>query len=354
MLVTLPPRSVVKNWSEILEHQRVRDVLRRAVSSGKLHHAYLFTGPTGVGKFTVANALAAVLNCERRDAEEFAPNCGECSSCRRIASRQHPDFLVVEPPARIITIDQIRAIEKAASSAPYEGRFRVVIIDDAHTMRAEGANALLKTLEEPPDRMIIVVVTDQPHLLLDTIISRCQRVRFGPLDDAVIADALKEWGESDDVDDALLTIAAGYAEGSLGRALAVLETGMLSQRRQVLDALFALDEQSPRAWLDLAEEFSDSTEQLEQRIDILTVFLRDMMLTKRADHRRVINTDLRDLLDDQARRFSLEAILHSLDALMVARQRLARNVTATLVAEQLLDRLRSPHRRALEPPPRFR
>lgn len=343
----------MSQWSDILGHQRNLDVLSRAVDSGRLHHAFLLTGPPGVGKFTVAHATAAVLNCQNRPRNEFAADCGSCSPCSRIAERNHPDVLFVSPPNRLIKIDQIREIRDAASSSPYEGRFRVVLIDDAHAMTEEAANALLKTLEEPPERTILFVITDQPHRLLDTIVSRCQRMRFGALDEEIVADALAarlEDDELDGLDPRLLSIAAGYGEGSLGRSLEFVRSGALTDREEFLEEVFALDDRTNSGWLDRAEQLGESTEQLEQRIDVLTVFFRDLMLFKRAKPSRVVNADLQELIEAQAPRFSLEAVLTTLRALMSARRRLRRHVSSQLVAEDLLDRLRRPDTRALAPP----
>lgn len=343
----------MSQWSNILGHQRILDVLTQAVDSGRMHHAYLFTGPPGVGKFTVAHATAAVLNCENRPTGEFAPDCGECSACRRIANRQHPDALFVEPPNRQIKIEQIRDIQDAAVSTPYEGRYRVVLINDAHAMTEEAANALLKTLEEPPDRMLLFVITDQPHRLLETIISRCQRMRFGSLDEEVVADALPRFLDDDELEeigDDLLSIAAGYGEGSLGRSLSMLQSGMLADRAEFLRKVFDVDARSTVDWLDVAAELGDDTEVLEQRIDVLTVFFRDMMLFKRAEADRVVNADLKDLIAARAGDFSLDAILAMLEALMSAKYRLRGHVSSQLVAEDLVDRLRRPDTRALDPP----
>ena len=339
----------MKNWNEILGNQRVRDVLARAVSTKRLHHAYLFTGPVGVGKHTTAHALAASLNCDQRHPQEFTPNCGQCRTCRLTAERQHPDLFFVEPPNRVITIDQIRQLQKACVSAPYEANYRVVLIDECHAMKEEAANALLKTLEEPPDQMILVLITDQPHRLLDTIISRCQRVRFGALDRQEIARVLPEFID-EPVDAAVLEVAAGYGEGSLGRSVDILQSGMLAERADLVRKISQVEANAPRAWLELAEELSDETQDFEYRIDVLTVFFRDMMLTKRAEPTRVVNSDLQELVEEMAQKFSVQAILTTLDALMSARYRLAGHVNKQLLAEDLVDRLRDPDSRALDRP----
>lgn len=353
----------VQYWSDILGHQRVLGVLSRAIDADRLHHAYLFTGPPGVGKFATARALAAVLNCEKRTGEAFAPSCNKCTSCRRIASTQHPDVLHIEPTgksAKTLKIDQIRTLQRASISAPYEGRYRVVLIDDAHLMTEEAANALLKTLEEPPPRMMLLVITDQPHRLLPTIISRCQQVRFGSLDLDTVAAALpgllaRASEDDEDVeeiegDPTLFPIAAGYGEGSLGRSLSMLQSGMLEGREEFLKRVLRLDPRSSVAWLDAASKLADSPAHLEERLDVLTVFFRDLMLFKEVGATRLVNSDLVDLVAEAAPKFSTEAILAILDALLAAQSRLAYNVSGQLLAEDLLDRLRHPDTKALMAP----
>ncbi len=333
-------------WQDILGHQRVLTVLQRAIEHQRLHHAYLFTGPEGVGKATVARLLTMTLNCLNRPDQGFQPACGECSACRRIAAEQHPDFLVPEV-GRTIKIDAIRAVQKASISAPYEARLRVVLIDDAHLMTEEAANALLKTLEEPPDRMLLLLVTDQPHRLLDTILSRCQRLRFGRLPTELVAAALPDLWEG--APSELLQVAAGYGEGSLGRSLSVLDSGILEARREILSTLVTLSDGSPKDWIDEAAALGDSSGHLGERLDVLLVFFRDVLLTRNGLPERVVNKDLQDLVDGAAQRFSTDATLALLDAIMLARRRLDGYVNSVLLAEDLVDRLRSPDHRALAP-----
>ncbi|RAL25512.1 DNA polymerase III subunit delta' [Lujinxingia litoralis] len=306
-----------------------------------MHHAYLFTGPTGVGKHTTAQSFAASLNCLKRHEEEWIDACGECSACKRIATGQHPDVLEIAPSGNFIKIDQIRAIQKAALSPPFEARFRAVILDQAHAMTEEGSNALLKTLEEPSARTLIFLITDQPNRLLDTIISRCQRLRFGALSEDEVARALPAVLE-EPAEEALLRVAAGYGEGSLGRACEVLESGMLEQRAELIADVLAVPADRARQWLETGERYGKGNSELQAQLDVLIVYFRDLMLASRAERSRVINSDLDDLIDQGVARFALPDILRILDALMLSRERLRRHVNPQLLVEGVLDQIRQP------------
>lgn len=310
-----------------------------------MHHAYLFTGLNGVGKFLSAQTFAAVVNCAQRPEGAFRDACGECSSCRKISQRQHPDVIFVEPEKGRIKIAQIREIQKAAMKAPYEGRFRIVLIDDAHTMTEEAANALLKTLEEPSKRMRLILVTDQPHGLLDTIISRCQVLRFGALDEsdvvALLDELLEENEEIERPSPELLEVAAGYGEGSVGRTFAVVESGMLDARREFIEKIVNLPAGQPVPLLDFAEELSSSKNELERRLDVLKLFLRDVMLYQATgSSERMINTDMVDLASSYAARVSLDELLGLIDEIREAQRLLMRNVHAQLITENLLSTFR--------------
>jgi DNA polymerase-3 subunit delta' len=335
----------VLHWSHIRGQERPLDILKTALNTGRVHHAYLFTGLQGVGKFLTAQTFAAVVNCTHRPEGEFRDACGECSSCRKIDGRQHPDVLFVEPEKGRIKIAQIREIQKAAMKAPYEGRFRIVLIDDAHTMTEEAANALLKTLEEPSKRMRLILVTDQPHGLLDTIISRCQVLRFGALEESDVVELLDELlEENEDIerpDAKLLEVAAGYGEGSVGRTFAVVESGMLDARREFVEQIVNLPAGQPVPLLDLAEELSSNRNELERKLDVLKLFLRDVMLYKAAGSAdRLINTDLVDLVASYSDRVSLDELLGLLDEIREAQRLLMRNVHAQLITENLLGNFR--------------
>jgi DNA polymerase-3 subunit delta' len=244
--------------------------IERAIATGRVHHAYLFDGPDGVGKERAAFGLAQALVCERRPAGASAA-CGECSSCRRAVPRPgertpiHPDVVVLErglydpaaigrrtPETQDISIDQVRTLVLShASFAPLEGRAKVFVVRRAEELSTSAANALLKTLEEPGPRTHFVLLSSLADSLLPTIRSRVQRVRFAALPDDVVADLLAESG----VDRARAEGLAALAQGSMATALELSDPeGSAVRDEFVSRALDALDAPDLGASLDLSEE----------------------------------------------------------------------------------------------------
>ncbi len=331
------------HWSNIRGQQRPLEILETALNTGRVHHAYLFTGLQGVGKFSAAQAFAAIVNCEQRPEGQFRPACGQCSSCRKIAQKQHPDILFVEPERDRIKIAQVREIQQASTRAPYEARFRFVLVDDAHTMTEEAANALLKTLEEPSARMRLILVTDQPHGLLDTIISRCQVLRFGALPEEDVVDLLPALlADADEMPDPeTLEVAAGYGEGSVGRALTIIASGMLDERRGFIERVTNLPAGESVPLLELAEELSSERRQLTARLDVLKLFFRDVMLLQATGRRdRLVNADMVDLVEAYAARVTDDDLLELIDQVRQAQRLLLRNVNTQLITEDLLGQFR--------------
>ena len=165
-------------WDNVVGHTAVCSALVSAVASDRVNHAYLFTGPSAVGKFIVARTLAASILC---------PNggCGECNTCRRVMEEKHPDLMVLRPAGKNIPVDAIRALRMDAFKKPSESEPKVYIIKSADRMWEEGASTLLKILEEPPGEVVFILVTSNPAAVLPTIHSRCQEVTFShvPLDE---------------------------------------------------------------------------------------------------------------------------------------------------------------------------
>src|SRR5919198_2368974 len=201
-------------FRDIQGHRRLIDLLARSIHRGTLPPSLMFAGTSTSGARSAAIAVAQALNCVN---PSNADACGVCAACTRIARGVHPDVPIVEPAETgLIRVDQVRDVIDRAAYRPFEGRRRVVILDDADALLPEAQNALLKTLEEPPAASTFVLVTSRPDLLLPTVISRCQRLRFGRLSPSDVAAVLiREHGYTETDAHA----AASVSDGSVGLAL---------------------------------------------------------------------------------------------------------------------------------------
>ncbi len=306
----------------------------------------IFAGPEGVGKRLTATALAQALNCERpieyggrtsevggqagRDA------CGECAACTRIARSVHADVLVIEPgDSGNIKLDQVREAIDRSAYRPFEGRRRLVIVDEADALIPEAQNALLKTLEEPPPASVFVLITNRPDVLLPTVRSRCQRLRFGPLTPGDVADVLiRDHG----VAPAEAHAAAAAADGSVGRALA----GSAEDANEARDAAARLLQSAassldPRRRLDGAKALVGSggdRDDLTRRLLALASLIRDLgVLFSRADDRALANADLKPQLQALVRSFDGDRTLGAFDTVDRALSALERNASPKIVAD---------------------
>ncbi len=238
-------------FRDILGQERVLGYLMAALRGGRLAHAYLFLGPEGVGRESVARALAGALNCAHP--REDGDACGLCPSCKRLLAGTHPDFHLIRPTSKErppkIVIDQIREFRRVTAYPPVGGGWRVALIKPGEDMKVEAANALLKTLEEPPPQNLLILTAGVEADLFPTVVSRCQKLAFIPLPYPLITQELLRRGLSPS-QAALLTALSG---GSLGRALAMEPEELLRQRQQALADLKALVRGNTTVALDWAQ-----------------------------------------------------------------------------------------------------
>src|SRR5215218_8999489 len=304
-------------FDQIAGNARVKEVLKRMLDSGRLPGALLFAGEEGVGKKLFALEIARALNCRTpRDGEA----CGQCSACTRIGKlnyperedadewnqiiwTDHPDVGLVVAPRRVLRVEQMRQIEKEANFRPFEGKARVFLIDEADKLNDASANALLKVLEEPPRTSHLILITARPAMLLPTIRSRCQMIRFAPLTPDEIETHLTK---SNLVDKQTARLRARAAGGSMGRALAGDLVTFTSQRKAMLKVLNALVVSNNRAeLLRSAEQLNEAQykDEFEERLDVLETLIRDAwMLSLGVDSSRIVNEDLSAELNEIAQK----------------------------------------------------
>jgi len=307
----------VKRFADILGQEDAVLFLRRAARSERLAHALLFTGPEGIGKRSVALAFAAWQQCT----EGGDDSCGECSGCRQVAAGSHPDVKMVEVEAgkKEIGVERARELKRFTQLAPSAGKLKIAIIDDAHRLTVAAQNGLLKTLEDPPARSVLILVSNNPDVLLATVRSRCQRFAFHPLAAADVAAVLV----------ASLGLLAGDAtrlaavcEGSPRRAMdlrASLDVGgsLLDAVRQATHARFVdLD--------PLAKRFGEPEAEIGAKLEMLLAEIRDAATAMVRDgatgddhlHRLLRQAELVRVASDTLRRTNPNRQL-LLDALLI-------------------------------------
>jgi DNA polymerase-3 subunit delta' len=321
----------VPGFDAIIDQERSIRVLTSLLTSRSIPHALLFTGIDGVGKRTAATAFAMACNCTGTRVEERGEACGECTACRKIAADRHPDVLRVSPSGLQIKIDQIRRLCQSLAMKPYEARMRVAIVAEAHRMNPAAGNALLKMLEEPPDRTVLILTAPQTADLLPTIVSRCQHIRFKPIARRHLAAMLAAaYGFSPE--EARLT--ATLANGSVTRALALQRRGWVQRRKWILSEMAGLAERPTTALLALAEKSSQAKEDIPEMLELMATWVRDVAVARYCPD-RIIHQDWGGPILDASRRSDLDDLIRAGRAIEDARRRIRANSNPRLTLEVL-------------------
>ncbi len=329
---------------QVVGQDKTITLLQHSLERNSLAHAYLLAGPPHVGKMTLALNLAQALNCQAAE-----PPCGECASCRKIASSNHADVQVITLETREnngaeaklrteIGIDQVRQMQHSASLPPFEGRHKIFIIEGAELLSMEAANCLLKTLEEPAGRIIFLLLTVNDKLLPATVVSRCQRLELTPLPAAEIENALHgRWG----VDMPKAKLLSRLSHGCLGWALsAVFDDALLSQRAEKVDRVLGIikaDGEERFAYANqLAFQFAQARELVQEVLGLWLDWWRDLLLVKSGCSELVTNADRLDTLVDMAEDYRLGEIKTFIGSIQAAGEQLRLNANPRLVLEVLM------------------
>jgi DNA polymerase-3 subunit delta' len=324
---------------QVIGQERAVSLLQHGLEAGKLAHAYLFSGPARVGKMTLAKNLAQALNCEAAERP-----CLKCPSCVKIDARRHADVQVIgleknedATEAKLIRIEQIRDMLHAANLPPFEGKHKVFIINFAELLSLDAANLLLKTLEEPVDRVTFLLLTVNDKLLPLTVISRCQRLELAPMSLAAETAALIGKG----LEPQRARLLAGLSHGCPEWALDAANDDSLLQQRdedltRLLGVIGAYYEERFAYVGQLAARFSQDRGAVYQVLDLWRDYWRDLMLQKLGRDDMIINIDHKAELVEMAGGYRLEQIISFIDSLQAAAEHLRQNANTRLALEVLM------------------
>jgi DNA polymerase-3 subunit delta' len=275
-------------FRDILGHTKEIEALKKAIAGERVAHAYLFAGPSGIGKGCVARAFASALNCTDGN------GCGECVDCRQVEASTHPNLVEIHPTDKdderaengLIRIAKIRELQNAIKYKVDRGK-KVVIIEDADRLVPAAANAFLKTLEEPPPDSVIILISSRAASLLPTVLSRCQRINFGPLAEETINGHLTG---AMGLSPALAAEAARASSGALGPAIEYAESGIYEKRREIAGYLKTLKSNDTARLLKLAEEFA-KRDDLTDVLELMKLWCRDRLVSGEGAPEFVIDND---------------------------------------------------------------
>ncbi len=274
------------DFRQIIGHEKAIETLKRQIEKGSISHSYIFEGEDGLGKRKVALAFAKTLLCKNQGIEP----CNQCTSCMKFESLNHPDFFLIEPENGLIKKGEVENLIKNVATAPFESTRKVFIIDNAHMMNTEGMNAILKTLEEPPEYINIILITSSTNKILPTILSRCQNIKFYPVEAKKITDLLvNSYGKLKTEAEFL----AEFTKGSVGKSIELATSDdFFAKREEIINLIDILLKGDKTKAISSIGFFNDNKETIDEILDIFLFWFRDLMLYKKlGNNPLIINKD---------------------------------------------------------------
>lgn len=327
------------NFGDIIGNTDIIRNLHNAISNDRISHAYLFEGGAGMGKTLMASAFAKTLQCEGSDVRFRTEACGTCPSCIQFNSMNHPDVIRIIPTkTKSLGVEDIRdQANRKISTKPYRYRYKIFIIDDADTMSTAAQNALLKTLEEPAPKSIFLLTVRNRGLLLPTILSRCQILKFRPLSPDDIKNYLVNKLSQSEEKARFLSV---YAGGSIGQAVKASEdTSFMDRREKIIDILDGIDKKDLMEVFGYAKDLETFKDNMDDILNIAALWYRDIMILQRFGDDLLVFQ--KDILSRIKRNLHLKFghICKNIDEICEARNYLRYNANFQLVTEVMLLRI---------------
>lgn len=331
-------------FRDIIGHESTKDHLKTAIASGHVSHAYLLTGDKGMGKKTLALAFAKALQCENLQeklSEGSLPpskidSCGECRSCRQEETNNQPDIITWRYKKEAsISVDDVRDLVSDIQIKPYASRYKVYILPDVQKMTREAQNALLKTLEEPPEYAVLILLTTSRDAMIETILSRCIVLPLRPVKDGQVRKYLME---RHGIPDFQAEVGAAFAQGNIGRAKMLANSEHFNEiHDDAIQLLKYMGEMEQSEIVKAVKRINTYKLEINDYLDIIMIWFRDVLMYKATlDVEKVVFKNELNAIKERAKNSSYEGIERILEGLEKAKTRLKANVNFDLVMELLL------------------
>ena len=321
------------SFSEIVGHEQIKDHMQAAIRDKKPFHAYLFQGEEGVGKEALARTFAAGLQCQSESADK---PCKECVSCRQMESGNQPDVIWVTREKASLGVDEIREqLCNTMDIKPFSSPYKIYLVPEAEKMTEAAQNALLKTIEEPPEYGIVILMTSNISALLPTIQSRCLTMEFRPLSTAVVESFVKEHCQ---VPDYQARASAAFAQGNLGKAMRYAKSEDFIERKDhIISLLRHVEQMDLSEMLAVIKDLGTRKDEVRDYIDLMVLWYRDVLLFKATkDINQLLFQDEASYISREASHRSYEKIEEILQAFEKAKVRLRANVNFDITMELML------------------
>lgn len=321
------------SFSEIVGHEQIKEHMQAAIRDKKPFHAYLFQGEEGVGKEALARTFAAGLQCQSESADK---PCKECVSCRQMESGNQPDVIWVTREKASLGVDEIREqLCNTMDIKPFSSPYKIYLVPEAEKMTEAAQNALLKTIEEPPEYGIVILMTSNIFALLPTIQSRCLTMEFRPLSTAVVESFVKEHCQ---VPDYQARASAAFAQGNLGKAMRYAKSEDFIERKDhIISLLRHVEQMDLSEMLAVIKDLGTRKDEVRDYIDLMVLWYRDVLLFKATkDINQLLFQDEASYISREASHRSYEKIEEILQAFEKAKVRLRANVNFDITMELML------------------
>lgn len=325
----------MSGFKDVVGHKNIIQYISNAVKTDKVSHAYILNGEKGSGKKLLASLFSMSLQC--RDREEDGDVCGKCQSCRQAVNNNQPDIInVTHEKPNTISIDDIREqVNQDITIKPYSSRYKIYIIADADMMTVQAQNAILKTVEEPPEYAIIMLLTENAETLLPTIRSRCVMLKLRNIKDQLVKKYLMEQMQ---IPDYKADVCVAFAQGNMGKAIMLATSEHFNEiKEEAVHLMRHMNELELSELMDAAKRSTSYKLEIGDYLDVIAIWYRDVLIykaTKNVD--RVVFSDQLKYIKERANKSSYEGIEIILDALEKAKSRLRANVNFELTMELLL------------------